>query len=235
MRQPGLCRVTRRERFPAAGTRADMSERCHPPSPADDERFKTAIRNAPLGIVVAHVDQDLRYTWIYNPHPDFDPEKVIGKRDDEIALNEGTIRLRDLKRRVIESGTGAQDIIVFPVSDGPLIYKIAVEPVVNEAGRVIGATSVSVDITGLIRAGEAQTRLIHDLQKALAEVRTLQGMLPLCTYCKKIRNDKGYWEQVDEYIANHSAAEISHSICPDCGRRYFPEVYGSQPPTGDAE
>ncbi len=62
------------------------------------------------------------------------------------------------------------------------------------------------------------------LQKALVEIKTLRGILPLCSFCKKIRDDKGYWEQVDVYIYKYSEADISHSICPDCAKEHYPEL-----------
>lgn len=57
---------------------------------------------------------------------------------------------------------------------------------------------------------------IKDLQESLQHIKTLQGILPICSYCKKIRNDQNYWEEVEEYIFKHSNADFSHSICPDC-------------------
>lgn len=65
----------------------------------------------------------------------------------------------------------------------------------------------------------------EELQSALDEIRVLKGILPLCSFCKKIRNDKGYWEQVDVYIHKYSEADISHSICPECMRKHYPEEY----------
>lgn len=59
------------------------------------------------------------------------------------------------------------------------------------------------------------------LQKAMAEIKTLNGMLPICAHCKKIRDDKGYWQQVEAYIHDHSGAEFSHGICPDCSKKYY--------------
>lgn len=67
-------------------------------------------------------------------------------------------------------------------------------------------------------------KLIQDLEAALAQVRTLKGMLPICSSCKKIRDDKGYWNQIEEYIAAHSHAEFSHGICPDC----MEDLYGEE-------
>lgn len=63
------------------------------------------------------------------------------------------------------------------------------------------------------------------LQKALSEIKTLRGFLPICSYCKKIRDDKGYWNQIESYIHKHSDAEFSHSICPKCAKKYYPEFY----------
>ena len=64
---------------------------------------------------------------------------------------------------------------------------------------------------------------IANLKMALDEVKTLRGILPLCSFCKKVRDDKGYWEQVDVYIRKYSQADISHSICPECEKKYYPD------------
>jgi len=80
------------------------------------------------------------------------------------------------------------------------------------------------DITKRKRAEKEREKLIKDLQEALAEIKTLRGILPLCSYCKKIRDDKGFWEQVDVYIHKHSQADISHSICPECMKEHFPDI-----------
>ncbi len=66
--------------------------------------------------------------------------------------------------------------------------------------------------------------LIKELQEALANIKTLSGLLPICAWCKKIRDDKEYWEDVEAYISAHTQAEFTHSICPDCEKKYFPEV-----------
>lgn len=66
-------------------------------------------------------------------------------------------------------------------------------------------------------------RLIAELQDALSQVKTLRGMLPVCANCKKVRDDEGYWHQVDVYIRRHSEAEITHGICPECEHELYPE------------
>ena len=59
-------------------------------------------------------------------------------------------------------------------------------------------------------------RRVHELEGALARVKQLHGLLPICSYCKKIRNDRNYWQRVENYISEHSEATFSHGICPDC-------------------
>jgi CHASE1-domain containing sensor protein len=70
-----------------------------------------------------------------------------------------------------------------------------------------------------------QTQTNKNLQLALDEVRTLRGIVPICSYCKKVRDDKGYWEQVDVYLHKHSPADISHGICPECAKKHYPDEY----------
>lgn len=69
----------------------------------------------------------------------------------------------------------------------------------------------------------ALTTKVHELQKALEDVKTLRGILPICASCKKIRDDSGYWTQVEVYIHSHSDAEFSHSLCPQCITALYPE------------
>jgi hypothetical protein len=67
-------------------------------------------------------------------------------------------------------------------------------------------------------------RLNNELQLALDNVKVLTGLLPICANCKKIRDDKGYWEAVDGYFTKHSGVRFTHGICPDCIEKYFPEL-----------
>ena len=93
--------------------------------------------------------------------------------------------------------SGANDYIVKPYDVEELQVRIGV-------GRKVVDLQTSL-------AGR-----IAELQAALAQIKTLQGILPICMYCKKIRDDKQYWQQVESYVTNHTEAQFSHSICPDC-------------------
>ncbi len=63
----------------------------------------------------------------------------------------------------------------------------------------------------------------RELSLAISEIKTLQGILPICSYCKQIRNDKGYYEQIEEYIRKNSDVNFSHTVCPDCAKKYYPD------------
>ena len=84
--------------------------------------------------------------------------------------------------------------------------------------------NIIADITERKRIEEEREKLIKELQEAIKEIKTLRGILPLCSFCKKIRDDKGYWEQVDVYIHKHSQADISHGICPECAKEHYPDL-----------
>lgn len=71
---------------------------------------------------------------------------------------------------------------------------------------------------------ERRKKAEAELQKALSEVKTLRGFIPICSGCKKIRDDQGYWEQIEAYIRRHSDAEFTHSLCPSCMESYYPEL-----------
>jgi len=71
---------------------------------------------------------------------------------------------------------------------------------------------------------EQLEELVRELEKALLEVKTLKGFIPICASCKKIRDDSGYWNQIESYIKEHSDAEFSHSICPDCVKKLYPNL-----------
>ncbi|MBU1053996.1 MAG: VUT family protein [Proteobacteria bacterium] len=74
------------------------------------------------------------------------------------------------------------------------------------------------------KAEKELDKAIQELEKALSEVKMLQGILPICSYCKNIRDDKGYWDKVETYIHKHSGTEFTHGICPECEKKYFPEL-----------
>jgi PAS domain S-box-containing protein len=96
-------------------------------------------------------------------------------------------------------------------------------PLLNNKGKVSGIVGIARDITERKRAEAERERLIKELQEALADIKTLSGLVPICANCKKIRDDKGYWTQVEAYIQARSRARFSHGICPECMNKLYPE------------
>jgi len=98
----------------------------------------------------------------------------------------------------------------------PFHAEVHAFPILGARGELVRMIEYSIDISARKRAEEQRERYVRELEVALAKVRTLRGLLPICAACKKIRDDKGYWTQVEEYIHDHSEAEFSHSYCPEC-------------------
>jgi PAS domain S-box-containing protein len=80
------------------------------------------------------------------------------------------------------------------------------------------------DITARKQSEAERDQLIQDLHDALANVKSLSGLLPICAGCKKIRDDQGYWSQVESYVEKHSDATFTHGLCPDCIKKLYPDL-----------
>lgn len=100
--------------------------------------------------------------------------------------------------------------------------EVLLGPLRDDAGQRVGTRGVTRDITARKQVETERDGLIEDLMRTLAEVRTLKGLLPICSHCKKVRDDQGYWNQIESYVSEHSRAVFSHGICPDCARTFFP-------------
>ena len=102
-------------------------------------------------------------------------------------------------------------------------FLISKAVIVEPDGEISGSVGVMVDITERKKTEAEREKLINELQEALTTVKTLRGLLPICSHCKNIRDDQGYWGQIEAYIGNHSEAEFSHGICPECAKKYYPD------------
>jgi hypothetical protein len=89
----------------------------------------------------------------------------------------------------------------------------------------MGELSARIEVGRLmIETQDALAAKIEELHRALNEIRTLRGIVPICAGCKKIRDDQGYWKQVEVYLQEHTEAEFSHGLCPDCKKRLYPDL-----------
>jgi PAS domain S-box-containing protein len=102
-------------------------------------------------------------------------------------------------------------------------------PIRDGGGRTGGMVLVFRDISDRRRAEAEKDAIIEELKDAMGKIKTLSGLLPICAACKKIRDDKGYWNQIELYIKKHSRAEFTHGICPDCAQRLYPKYVNNKP------
>ncbi len=105
----------------------------------------------------------------------------------------------------------------------PLDVCLTISAIRDSDGKIIGASSIAYDATERKKMEAERTHLIKHLNETLAKVKTLSGMLPICASCKKIRDDRGYWQKLETFLHNHSSAEFSHSMCPECMQRLYPQ------------
>ena len=143
------------------------------------------------------------------------------QRPDGTPLALSECKMRDViktKRRYISADEVfvRKDGTVFPIS-------VITAPVI-ENGNIRASVTAFRDITEQKQAEKEREKLISDLQEALATIKTLQGILPICALCKKVRDDKGNWKQIESYISEHSEAEFSHGYCPECGKKALEEA-----------
>ncbi|MDA8084691.1 MAG: response regulator [Nitrospiraceae bacterium] len=117
--------------------------------------------------------------------------------------------LSDEKTGIEAVKEGAQDYLVKDQINGRLLAKSILYAIERK------------------RIENEKQRLIGELRDAMARVKVLSGLLPICSSCKKIRDDRGYWNQIESFVREHSEAEFSHGICPDCARKLYPELYGN--------
>jgi PAS domain S-box-containing protein len=114
----------------------------------------------------------------------------------------------------------------------PIHVCVTFSAIRDSAGCIIGASSIAYDITERKRIEAERTDLIAHLNETLSKVKTLSGLLPICASCKKIRDDRGYWQKLEVFVRDHSEAEFSHSICPDCLKQLYPQFASHLPEDG---
>ncbi len=139
------------------------------------------------------------------------------------GLQHALAHVPELLRCCEESGSVRAEVSL----PGPRYLDVRIIPLADRRGRTQGRLAILRDITEAKQAEQERERLIQSLQDALGQVKTLRGLLPICANCKKIRDDFGYWRQVEDYIHEHSEADFSHGLCPDCMRKLYPDMFPS--------
>lgn len=153
-----------------------------------------------------------------------DPEAIIGRRIyDVFPPEEAEKRMTVVRRCFATAETVVFEVRVPMDRESDRYYLTSVKPMLDPGGRVASVVCISKDITDRKRIEWERESLIQELKEALAQVQALSGLLPICAHCKNIRDDQGYWIQIESYIRNHSQADFTHGICPACKDLLYPE------------
>ena len=136
--------------------------------------------------------------------------------------------LEGIQEELRESGkkTGIIEAIykIQPTDCQPVWLKDQAIVEIRKQDNICISSGCLTDVSKEMEAEEEREKLVVELQNAMAKVKILSGMLPICAWCKNIRDDEGYWSQIETYIRDHSEADFSHSICPECKKKHYPEL-----------
>ncbi|MBV1871618.1 MAG: PAS domain-containing protein [Gammaproteobacteria bacterium] len=145
-------------------------------------------------------------------------EKVIGKTDEHFFDLSTSNELRTNDRRVMDLGEviEKEEINIVRSTGETRVYWTVKKPLRDAQNKITGMCGISTDITARKQIETEKERLIKNLEQALAEVKHLEGIIPICSYCHNIRDEQGAWNKLETYISQHSMANFSHGVCPPC-------------------
>jgi PAS domain S-box-containing protein len=193
-----------------------------------EERFRRIFDDGPLGMALLSPSYKIiNANKAVSRMIGYSEQEIAGRSMEDVTHPEDKEKSLELARQLLGG-----EIPLFQMEkrcikkNGEIVWvNLTTTALRNEDGEVLYAICMIEDISNRQLAEKQREKLISELQKALAEIKRLQGILPICASCKKIRDDKGYWNQIETYIREHSEAEFTHGICPDCARKLYPEYY----------
>lgn len=159
---------------------------------------------------------DLNILWANRPAQERvgkEATELIGRRCHDAVYGRSSPCPDCIVLQAMADGKPRQGRVTAP--DGR-IWQVTADPLLDEAGEVIGAFEMAIDVTRSLDRERRRQDLVEDLQHQLAEIKTLKGLLPICAVCHKIRDDEGYWNRLEGYIQEHTDARFSHGLCPQC-------------------
>jgi PAS domain S-box-containing protein len=195
-----------------------------------EERYRTIVENIQDGYL--EVDLVGNFTFVNQSecrNLGYTSEELIGMTYRQYTDGTTAKKLYQTFNGVFRTGIPVKilDVEVIRKDGTKAFNEISVSLIKDSEGKPIGFRGISRDVTERKRMEVERDKLIHDLQDALANVKMLRGLLPICSYCKKIRDDKGYWNQIESYIRDHSDAEFTHGMCPECLEKHYPDLIDS--------
>ena len=173
----------------------------------------------------AYLDNKFRVVEINSKFIEFfgyNLDEVRGKLIFDLIVPES--RMKEAKELNMNTKSVYYDTIRKNKNGNFLDVAISAAPIEVD-GKQTGTFIIYKDISRRREIEKEREQLITDLKKALEDVKTLSGLIPICSHCKKVRDDSGYWEQVEFYLAKRTNADFSHGICPDCLKQFYPRMF----------
>jgi len=186
--------------------------------------FGTLFINSPIGLYILQDGCFVTINAEFERISGYSKGELTGSRSLTLILPEDRDRVREEAIKMLKGKySGGYDFRVFTKTGEIRTILETVVSIQYQGKRAVLANFM--DITERKRLEEERERLIQELQENIAKINTLSGLLPICAWCKKLRNDEGYWKSVEEYISEHTGAEFTHSMCPDCQSKYLTEDF----------
>lgn len=155
-------------------------------------------------------------------------EKELVGQPFEILLANQYEKRQWLDRIITESHLKNYDLFLKNKSGANITISLSSSMIKDDTGNIVGIVCIVRDITERKLAEQEREKMIGELQTALSNIKTLRGLVPICSNCKKVRNDKGYWQQVEEYVHEHTEADFSHGLCEECAKKLYPDYFGKE-------
>ncbi len=192
-----------------------------------EQRFRFLFENSLDCVVI--LDRDLNYIYANQAAHDYlglKNDTIAGKniRDALAAFPEFRDLWIERLTRFFETQTPRWTEDSINLGDTLAWSESSLSAIHDDTGNIVAIGIIYRDISERKAMETEKNRLIAELKGALAEVKTLHGLLPICSTCKKIRDDKGYWNQIEQYIGERSHAVFSHGICPDCANKMYSDM-----------
>jgi PAS domain S-box-containing protein len=147
---------------------------------------------------------------------EYDVQTIIGKNAAVLFKTKEVRKWSDVISIIDVSKDDKEEFIVRKGDDSTFVVEVSASNVTTSQKQLMGRVVSFLDITARKEVENDREKLINKLQNALDTIKTVRGIIPICSYCKKIRNDRGAWDQMEAYISDHSEAMFSHGICPEC-------------------
>lgn len=149
-----------------------------------------------------------------------DSDEIVGKKAFDFLPPDVASKRKAMIQKAIDSKKPVREID----ERNGIVLDNSLFPILDSSGEVSRIAVFATDITERKKAEKEKEKLIEELQGALKEIKTLSGLIPICAHCKKIRDDKGYWNSLESYIESHTEGQFSHGLCPHC----MDEIYADE-------